>query len=163
MASDPRFFKLVRAVRTGFTDPPDSGLDYAVVQIDTSPAGPGGLGVPPIQIRPSTLPLAVGTSVFGVHHPRGSRKKVSQKPPTPLCTVQPNTITNRLNFDCDVDNGSSGSSIFDTSGEIGAVADWAGGCSNAGQASNFVRPDFLTPLLLPADVDRWRCSIAPAA
>ncbi|HMB52656.1 MAG TPA: trypsin-like peptidase domain-containing protein, partial [Thermoanaerobaculia bacterium] len=146
-ADFPRFHKLVRAVRTGFTDPPDSRLDYALVQID---AGPSGVGAPPIQIR--TTPVTVGTQLFGVHHPRGARKKVSQAVPTPLCSVS-NVNSAIVTFDCDVDNGSSGSSIFDTNGEVVGVADWAGDCNNRAQAATVVRPDFLTPLPLSADVD----------
>ena len=150
---NPRFHKLKRLVKTGFSVSgvgagvsTGSGLDYAVIQIET-PAG--GLGVPPRPIR-ATVP-SLGEELFVIHHPRGTVKKVSRKPTDPTCQVL-NVSGNVLTYACDSDNGSSGSSVFDTTGSIVAVNDWApGACGNQGQAASAVLVDFTSPA--PAVVD----------
>jgi hypothetical protein len=150
---NPRFHKMKRLVKIGFAVSgvgagvsSGSALDYAVIQIETPP---GGLGVPPRPIR-ATLP-ALGEELFVIHHPRGTVKKVSRKPTDPTCQVLAATGT-VLTYACDSDNGSSGSSVFDTSGSIVAVNDWApGACGNQGQAAAAFLPDFTNPT--PALVD----------
>jgi uncharacterized repeat protein (TIGR01451 family) len=119
---NPKFYKLKRRVRSGFTreacDPrPD--LDYAILQLDT---GGASLGAPPLTMRPSA-PVS-GESVFVIHHPRGTTKKVG-RPGLDSC------VTSISSFTCDVDNGSSGSPVFDAAGNIIGVAVTAG-CSSGG-------------------------------
>jgi uncharacterized repeat protein (TIGR01451 family) len=128
----PHFYKLKRRVSCGFvrgacdTRP---GLDYAILQIDT---GGNSLGVP-LTMR-STAPVN-GESVFGIHHPRGTPKKVS-RPGLDPCTVMfsydPCTMKSSYLFTCDVDNGSSGSPVFDAAGNIIGVAVTACCLSGAG-------------------------------
>ena len=149
--NNPRFFKVRDVVRLGFANP--ANLDYAVVQIDTSPAGPGGLGVDPIPFRSGGTPPGFGTSLFVVHHPRGSRKKVSRQPPNVTCTLSASSATKVVPFQCDVDNGSSGSSLVDTNGEIVGVMNWAADCHNQAQSTVAILPDLLSPQPLAADVD----------
>ena len=111
----PRFHKLKAGPKTGFSTAPTGGalqpkageLDYAIIQIETPP---GGLGVPPLPIRADLPP--VGEEVFLIHHPRGATKKVSQRATDPGCFVQI-IQNNKIFFGGDVDNGSSGSPLFD--------------------------------------------------
>lgn len=118
----PQFHKLKRIIRQGYQRaagdmrPP---LDYCVVQIVTPG---GGLGVPPVAIRPDVPPLE--EPLFIIHHPRGATKKISSFPSDASCKVMPGTDENRVYFNCDIDNGSSGSSIFDSSGRIVANLSW---------------------------------------
>jgi hypothetical protein len=152
---NPVFHKLKRLVKTGFAVSgvgagisSGSGLDYAVIQIATPP---GGLGVPPVPIRPSVP--SVGEELFVIHHPRGTVKKVSRKPTDPTCqvlSVSGNTIT----YACDSDNGSSGSPVLDASGRIVGVNDWApGACGNQGQSAAAILVDFSNPTPSFQDVD----------
>jgi hypothetical protein len=152
---NPKFHKMKRLVKSGFTVPgvgagvsTGSGLDYAVIQIETPP---GGLGAPPRSIR-ATVP-GLGEELFVIHHPRGTVKKVSRKPADPTCQVLSNA-GNIISYACDSDNGSSGSSVFDTSGRIVAVNDWApGACNNQGQAAAAVLVDFTSPAPAVQDVN----------
>jgi trypsin-like peptidase/VWA domain-containing protein len=152
---NPRFFKLKRLVKTGFAVPgvgagvsTGTGLDYAVIQIETPPAG---LGVPPLAIR-SSVP-ATGEELFVVHQPRGTAKKVSRKPTDPTCQVL-SISGNTMNYACDSDNGSSGSPVFDATGRIVAVNDWApGSCGNQGQSGAAILLDFTNPAPAFQDVD----------
>ena len=152
---NPKFHKFKRLVKSGFTVSgtapgvsSGSGLDYAVIQIKT-PAG--GLGIPPRSLR-ATVP-ALGEELFVIHHPRGTAKKVSRKPTDPTCQVLSSTSTT-LTYACDSDNGSSGSSVFDLSGRITAVNDWApGACGNLGQSAAVVLPDFTNPTPAPQSQD----------
>jgi V8-like Glu-specific endopeptidase len=127
---NPKFYKLKRGIKTGYASastggdlqPTGGGLDYAIIQIATPL---GGVGVSPLPIR-ADLP-AVGDEVFLIHHPRGATKKVSKKPADPNCSVQI-LANNKIYFGGDVDNGSSGSPLFDMMGRIIGVAITAGGC-----------------------------------
>jgi len=152
---NPKFHKFKRLVKSGFTVSgtapgvsTGSNLDYAVIQIETPP---GGLGVPPRPIR-ATVP-ALGEEFFVIHHPRGTAKKVSRKPADPKCQL---LLVNGdvFTYGCDSDNGSSGSSVFDTSGRIVAVNDWAfGACDNRGQSAAAVLVDFAKPAPAVQDVN----------
>ncbi|HJY30817.1 MAG TPA: trypsin-like peptidase domain-containing protein, partial [Pyrinomonadaceae bacterium] len=152
---NPKFHKFKRLVKSGFTVSgtapgvsTGSNLDYAVIQIETPL---GGLGVPPRPIR-ATVP-ALGEEFFVVHHPRGTAKKVSRKPADPKCQL---LLVNGdvFTYGCDSDNGSSGSSVFDTSGRIVAVNDWAfGACDNRGQSAAAVVVDFAKPAPAAQDVN----------
>src|SRR5688572_6574331 len=156
---NPKFHKLKRLVKSGLAG--GGILDYAIIQIETPP---GGLGVPPLSIRPD-LPSAgvppMGEELFLIHHPRGAAKKVSRRTTDPGCYVQ--IIQNNvIFFGGDLDNGSSGSPLFDLSGRIVGVNDWAGGCpvivnGNAGgisaQAAAAILLDMASGPLPAADVD----------
>jgi hypothetical protein len=114
---NPKFYKMVRLVETGYLRPPGDGrtpIDYSIVQIETPP---GGFPFPPIPFRPASMPLGVGDNLFIVHHRRGTAKKVSSWLNDPNCKVTgfpPGAIT----FDCSVEFGASGSSVFDAAGRI---------------------------------------------
>lgn len=162
---NPKFYKLKRGIKSGFTSPstggdlqpPGAGLDYGIIQIEPPP---GGFSVPPLPLRPD-LP-AVGDDVFLIHHPRGAAKKVSKKPTDPGCWVQI-IQDNKIYFGGDVDNGSSGSPLFDVMGRIVGVADWAGGCPSttatgdafgiSAQASGAILVDIATAPQPVTDVD----------
>jgi V8-like Glu-specific endopeptidase len=153
---NPTFHKLKRLVKSGWeTSPtgaglvPDSGLDYAIVQIET-PAG--GLGVPPLPMRADFPPI--GEEVFLIHHPRGAPKKISRHTTDPECVVQPNSGT-VIRFGGDLDNGSSGSPLFDLAGRIIGVNDWAGGCTpgNGAQSAAAILLDMSTAPPPATDVD----------
>ncbi len=152
---NPKFHKMKRLVKTGFAVPgigagvsTGSGLDYAIVQIETPP---GGLGVPPVAIRAS-FP-AMHEELFVIHHPRGTTKKVSRKPADSSAEVL-GISGNVISYACDSDNGSSGSPVFDLAGRIVAVNDWApGSCNNQGQAAAAILRDFLTEAPPAKDVD----------
>ena len=111
-------------VRSGFVrqacdSPPQ--LASAILQIDT---GGTSLGVPILNLR--STPPASGEAVFGIHHPRGTPKKVSRQ------GLDPCSMIGSFGFTCDVDNGSSGSPVFDAIGNIIGVAITAGCSSGSG-------------------------------
>jgi hypothetical protein len=156
---NPRFFKLKRLVKTGFAISgvgpgvsTGTGLDYAVIQIQTPP---GGLGAPPLPIRASVP--ALGEELFVIHHPRGTAKKASRKPADPTCQVLSTVTVDgelRYVYACDSDNGSSGSPVLDAAGRIVAVNDWApGSCGNQGQSGAQILSDFTNPAPAFQDVD----------
>jgi hypothetical protein len=147
----PRFHKVTNLVKTGFNRPAGDArppLDYSVLQI--RPAG-GGVGVPPLVMRPSVP--ALNEELFVIHHPRGVPKKVSRKPTDPMCHVIA-ASNGVLTYACDSDNGSSGSPVLDLAGQIVAVNDWApAACGNKGQMTSAIVADFLSPSLPAKDVD----------
>ena len=146
---NPKFYKLRRVVRSGFARAPGdfrSALDYSIIQINTPS---GGLGIQPLPIRPDTP--SIGEPLFVIHHPRGAIKKVSRQPADPNCFL--GSGGTELNFGCDVDNGSSGSPLFDSMGRIVGVVDWAAGCSNGALAATVIQQDFLTEPAPPRDID----------
>jgi hypothetical protein len=151
----PRFYKLTRVVRSGFSRQPGDvrpGRDYSILQVAVHPAG---LGVSPVPTR-NTVPGS-GEEVFVVHHPRGTAKKVSRRPADALASVGSVFTDTRgriILHNCDVDNGSSGSSLFDATGRIIAVNNWAPGSCNGQSLSIIdVLEDFLTAPPPPKDVD----------
>jgi hypothetical protein len=152
----PKFHKLKRLVKAGWATSATGGLtggagllDYAIIQIETPP---GGLGVPPLPIRPDLPP--VGDDVFLIHHPRGATKKVSQRSTDPECFVKSNGDA-IIRFGGDLDNGSSGSPLFDLSGRIIGVNDWSGGCTpgNGAQAAAAILVDMASAPPPETDVD----------
>lgn len=152
----PKFHKLKKLIKSGWTVAPGgaglvwgSGLDYAIVQIETPPAG---LGVPALPIRADLPP--VGEEVFLIHHPRGAPKKVSRRTTDPECIIKSND-GGEIRFGGDLDNGSSGSPLFDLSGRIIGINDWAGGCTpgNGAQAAASILLDITTAPQPPTDVD----------
>ncbi len=152
---NPKFHKLKRIVKSGWQTAPsgmglvtNSGLDYAIVQVESPP---GGFGVPPVPIR--ATPVPINESLFVIHHPRGVVKKVSAQPNNPQCRVS-GVSGGVVTYACDSDNGSSGSPVIDSSGRIVAVNDWApGACSNQGQAAANIVVDMATAPPPAKDVD----------
>jgi hypothetical protein len=151
----PRFYKLTRVVRSGFTRQPGDvrpGRDYSILQVAVHPAG---LGVLPAPMR-NTVPGS-GEEVFVVHHPRGTAKKVSRRPADPSASVGSVFTDARgriVRHNCDIDNGSSGSSLFDAAGHIIAVNNWAPASCNGESLSIIdVQQDFLTEPPPTKDVD----------
>jgi hypothetical protein len=148
---NPRFFKLLRVVRTGFARAPGDPrprLDYSVIQLDP---GPAGVGAPALQMR--TGAPAPMEELFSIHHPRGVVKKVSRRPADPGCSASsPNPAV--LSFACDLDNGSSGSPTFDMAARIVAVnVTCSGGCINNGASTPAIVQDFTTAPPPVRDVD----------
>ena len=146
---DPRFYKMSRVLSSGFNaafppggDPPL--IDYAIIQIDTPP---GGLGIPPIPLRPDVPP--VNESLFIIHHPRASTKKISREAEDSNCDVGAGSNEEITYFECDVDNGSSGASIFDSNGEVVANL----GFWDSGPSIILLTQEFLTEPPPPKDVD----------
>lgn len=117
---NPKFHKLKRLVKFKFIE---NLIDYCVIQLV---APPGGLGLPPVAFRPNEPPL--DEPLFIIHHPRGATKKISRQPNDANCKVlpaPPGSASGRVYFNCDIDNGSSGASIFDSAGRIVAnLSQW---------------------------------------
>lgn len=102
---NPRFFKVVEEVAAGSaangSNPPSSS-DWVVVRLD---AAPGELPAP-LEMRDAGL--MTGETVFTMHHPTGAVKKTQEG--------VHGGGTNIVGFDyC---GGSSGSSLFDSSGRL---------------------------------------------
>jgi len=109
-AYNPVFHKVIRTVEYGTLGA--GSLDYIILQLKIPP---GGLGIPPIPMRPD-LP-AIGEQVFCVHHPNGAVKKVSRKH-TEAYAVVDAVSSSFITVNLDVSGGSSGSGLFDTSGRF---------------------------------------------
>ena len=110
----PKFFKMKHVVRSGFARAPSdmrTGLDYTVIQIE---AAPGDVPATPAIIR--TTPVPDGEPLFVVHHRRGTPKKVSRFPTDTKCTAGHSGTD--ITWEASVDYGSSGSSVFDSFGQI---------------------------------------------
>lgn len=128
----PRFHKVTAALEFRF----DSGFDYSLLQLKTSPAG-----IAPLQLR-HDLP-AFGEQVFGIHHPNGAVKKISP-PSASFSTVASSGamgITVPNNFH--VSGGSSGSGLFDAAGRIVGVLSNGNPCAG-GALLYFPTATFLT-------------------
>jgi hypothetical protein len=112
-AASAVFYKVTKVVKYRW----NGVRDYAVVQLRGAPP------LPPIPVR-NDYP-AVGEPVFGVHHPNGAVKKVSpsasgNQPVQAYGDSDPNT-PEFITVDFDVAGGSSGSGLFDLSGNIVGV------------------------------------------
>jgi hypothetical protein len=106
----PRFHKVATALQFRY----DSGFDYSLLQLKTSPAG-----IAPLQLR-HDLP-AVGEQVFGVHHPNGAVKKISLPHASFATVTASGTMGIRVGTSFHVSGGSSGSGLFDAAGRIVGV------------------------------------------
>lgn len=137
---NPKFHKLKRVVRKIY----EGGLDYVIMQIETPP---GGLGLTPVPLR-ETVPT-IGDPLFIVHHPRASAKKISRPPEDMTCVVGPETDADWVYYQCDIDNGSSGASVFDEDGKIVANVSWW----TFGMSIIAITQHFLTEPAPPKDVD----------
>jgi hypothetical protein len=118
-----RFHKVQRFIK--WRNAMISGIyyDYCILELQVPP---GGLGIPPLQMRPD-LP-ASGEKVFGIHHPNGAVKKLSISHPG-YETVLGSSATGIGCDELDVAGGSSGSGLFDTSGRIVGVLSNGVACS----------------------------------
>ena len=125
------FYKVIKLVKYRYTD----GRDYAVVQLRGTPP------VPSVPVRISNL--GMNEMVFGVHHPNGAVKKVS---PSATTTQPIVSFGSMINVDLDVAGGSSGSGLFDTSGNIVGVLSVGGGCSLNYSAMKTMMSD---PIIIP--------------
>ena len=108
------FFKVIKLVKFRFND----GRDYAILQLRGTPP------VPSVPVR--ITDLAAGENVFGVHHPNGAVKKISPSATglRPITSFGP-----MIGVNFDVAGGSSGSGLFDASGNIVGVLAHGGACS----------------------------------
>ena len=100
------FYKVIKLVKYRYTD----GRDYAILQLR---------GTPPVpRFRSASATWPPNENVFGVHHPNGAVKKVSPS----ATALQPiNSFGSMINVDLDVAGGSSGSGLFDASGNVVGV------------------------------------------
>lgn len=117
-AYDAHFYKVKQLVKYRYV--PNTNWDYAIVQLDGNPP------LPPIPVAGANP--AIGDAVFGVHHPNGAVKKIG---PSAGATVPVSSSGFMIGADLDVAGGSSGSGLFNASGEIvGVLARGAGGCND---------------------------------
>jgi hypothetical protein len=116
----PRFHKVTAALKFRY----DSGFDYSLLQLKTSPAG-----IAPIQLRPD-LP-AVGEQVFGIHHPNGAVKKISLPHASFATVTARDAMGIRVPASFHVSGGSSGSGLFDAAGRIVGVLSNGSPCSGS--------------------------------
>ncbi len=119
-AYDAAFYKVIRLVKYRYND----GRDYAILQLR---------GTPPVPSAPvrNTAPL-IGEAVFGVHHPNGAVKKVS---PSATGSGLVSSTGSSIGVNLDVAGGSSGSALFDLSGNVVGVLASGGACSLGYSAS----------------------------
>ena len=125
------FYKVLRLRKFRYND----GRDYAVLQLRGLPP------VPPVPIRISDL--MPNESVFGIHHPNGSVKKISPSASSMQPIISPGSM---INVNLDVAGGSSGSGLFDAFGYIVGVLSNGGGCSLSYSAMKTMMSD---PIVVP--------------
>jgi hypothetical protein len=130
----PRFHKVKAALKFRF----DSGFDYSLLQLKTSPAG-----IAPIQLRPD-VPGA-GEQVFGIHHPNGAVKKLSLPHASFATVTGSDAFGIRVPKTFHVSGGSSGSGLFDAVGRIVGVLSNGDPCGG-GALSYFPTATFLTQI-----------------
>lgn len=131
------FYKVIRLVKYRYTD----GRDYAVVQIK---------GVPPIPSVPIRISdLMPSENVFGVHHPNGAVKKISPS----ASSMQPISSFSGVSVGVNlaVAGGSSGSGLFDASGNIVGVLSNGGPCSLSYSSMKTMMSDPITTPNPPAE------------
>ncbi len=140
----PRFHKVAAALQQRY----DSGFDYSLLQLKTSPAG-----IAPRQLR-HDLPV-VGEQVFGIHHPNGAVKKMSLPHPGFATVTASGPMGIRVPTSFHVSGGSSGSGLFDAAGRIVGVLSNGNPCAGS-QLSYFPTATFLTQIAPapPAPVTR---------
>jgi hypothetical protein len=144
---NPVFHKIKRVVKLAHTS--DGGLDYALIQLKTLP------GVPSVPMRVD-MP-SVNDVVFEVHHPQGIVKKLSSKhtgAQARISSIAPSMGFTYIFTNTDLTGGSSGSSLFDLSGQILGVADISGRCQNGYLSITEVMKDISVtpPPPVPRDV-----------
>lgn len=135
-----RFFKVIEEVAsgsppTGASPPPST--DWVVVRLD---APPGALPAP-LTLR-AAAPMA-GETIFTMHHPNGAVKK------TQVGTFNGGSITG-----FDYAGGSSGSALFDSSGQlVGGPLSQGGGCSVTYASAVAIKAALANPPAPPAPID----------
>jgi hypothetical protein len=106
----------------------DSGGDYSLLQLATSPAG-----IPAIQMR-HDVPAA-GEQVFGVHHPNGAIKKLSLPHPGFDTVLSSSAGAVNVHSTFHISGGSSGCGLFDAAGRIVGVLSNGDPCGKSGPAT----------------------------
>jgi len=144
---NPKFYRVLDVQRSKFVQGV-AGIDYAFLEIDPTVIPDG---IEPIDMLEDTDGLSVGDQVFIVHHPTGRAKKVSDGTTDPgTCEIlgftNPDGIKHII-AGCDIDNGSSGSSMFDANtGKLIANTDlfnWAD-CGGRFILSSEINKNFLS-------------------
>ena len=119
---NPRFYKVKAVLGRKFMS---SNLDYSLLQLAEAPAG-----IPSIQMR-NDLPL-IGEAVFGVHHPNGAVKKLSEPHGGGFSHVTGSALSGiNVPSSFDVSGGSSGSGLFDAAGRIVGILSLGNPCSGS--------------------------------
>ena len=141
---NPKFFKIKSIVRI------NTSLDYCILQLDSPITGIGVIPVPMSISLPS-----VGDLVFAVHHPNSAVKKISPPSSSTLSAVSSvDPITGELTFgNIDIAGGSSGSSLFDASGNLIGINNRSGECRNRGRGSFRIARDINSTPTLPFQRD----------
>ena len=151
---NPRFYKLTRVVESGFRREPATHGRDATTQWCRSRFLLLGSECRRWQCATPSLD---GEEVFVIHHPRGTVKKVSRRLADATALVggiETNDYGRVILHNCDIDNGSSGSSLLDAAGKIIAVNNWAPGPCNGESLSIIdIEQDFLTEPPPAQDVD----------
>ena len=118
----PRFYKVKAVLGRKFTG---ASLDYSLLQLAEAPPG-----LPAIQTR-NDLP-AIGEAVFGVHHPNGAVKKLSEPHGSGFSEVTGSSASGiNVPSSFDVSGGSSGSGLFDTAGRILGILSQGAPCAGS--------------------------------
>jgi hypothetical protein len=135
-----RFFKVIEEVAWGSpptgSNPPSS-TDWVVVRLDASP---GALPAP-LVLR-AAAPMA-GETIFTMHHPNGAVKK------TQAGTFSGGSVTG-----FDYAGGSSGSALFDSSGQlVGGPLSQGSGCSVTYAPAAAIKAALSNPPAPPAPID----------
>ena len=135
-----RFFKVIEEVASGSpptgSNPPPS-TDWVVVRLD---APPGALPAP-LTLR-STAPMS-GEAIFTMHHPNGAAKK-----------TQAGTFGGGAVTGFDYAGGSSGSALFDSSGQlVGGPLSQGGGCSVTYAPAAAIKAALSNPPAPPMPID----------
>jgi von Willebrand factor type A domain/Trypsin-like peptidase domain len=139
-----RFFKVREVIRQRYAD--GSANDYCLLRLKVPP---GGLGVPTRTLS-SSLP-AVGDSVFGIHHPNGAVKKLSVPHNGTSAKVTSSSATS-IGVSLDVAGGSSGSALFDLSGNVLGVLSNGSACSLSYFPAASILQDISSPPAITRDV-----------
>jgi len=137
-----RFHKVIELVAQRFEYSYPFLWDYCVMRLKVPP---GGLGIPPIQLR-HDLP-AVGEKVFCIHHPNGAVKKLSI--PHPDFATVTSSDAELVKVNLDVAGGSSGSGLFDIAGRFIGVLSRGEACDLRYFPAATIIPDFTTPTAAP--------------
>jgi hypothetical protein len=135
-----RFFKVIEEVAWGSpptgSNPPSS-TDWVVVRLDASP---GALPAP-LTLR-AAAPMA-GETIFTMHHPNGAAKK-----------TQAGTFGGGAVTGFDYAGGSSGSALFDMSGQlVGGPLSQGSGCSVTYAPAAAIKAALSNPPAPPAPID----------
>jgi trypsin-like peptidase/VWA domain-containing protein len=138
------FFKVKEVIRQRFAD--GSSNDYCLLRLKVPS---GGLGIPTRALSAS-LP-AVGDQVFGVHHPNGAVKKLSVPHSAASAKVSFSGATS-IGVSLDVAGGSSGSALFDLSGNVLGVLSNGSACSLSYFPAASILQDISAPPPITRDV-----------